>query len=69
VQLPGKLVDAGLIQPAIVAGQDLCADLDDKRGGEGGNLLSQYVGHDPGGELAAGWGESKVPPNNVVWAL
>ncbi len=46
MKLPGKLVDAGLIELAIVAGQDLCADFDDERGGEGGDFLSQYVGHD-----------------------
>ena len=45
VQLPGKLVDAGLIELAIVAGQDLRADFDDERGGEGRDFLSQYVGH------------------------
>ena len=50
VQLPGELVDAGLVELAIVAGQDLGADFDDERGGEGGDFLSQYVGHDPGGE-------------------
>ena len=46
VQLPGKLVDAVLVELAVVAGQDLRADFDDERGGEGGNFLSQYVGHD-----------------------
>jgi hypothetical protein len=46
VKLPGKLVDASLMELAVVARQDLRADFDDERAGKGGNFLSQYVGHD-----------------------